>query len=339
ERTISVPWYKKLEAGPSWQKPMLDILLLAKTLSVAKRFRPDVIHAHLHEGAFIGFFVSLLMKRPLLFDYQGSMTEEMVDHRFIRRGSFLFKIFKMIEGWIDKKADAIVLSSSSAREHLESEFGISPHKVFSVTDGVDTEIFKPDYSLNGLREQLAIPKGRKIILYLGLLNEYQGVDLLVNAAREVLDRLPDVHFLIMGYPNVERYKQLTGELGIADNVTFTGKVNYAKAPHYLCIGDIAVSAKLSKTEANGKLLNYAASGLPTVCFDTLVNREILGDTAVYTEFGNPSSFASAIVSLLKDDANMESLSRRTRDRAVKELSWNKAGERLLSAYQEILQKN
>jgi hypothetical protein len=77
-RIPSVPWYKKLAAGPSWHKPYLDLLLFFRAFGEAKKFRPHILHAHLHEGAFIGVFLKKFLKIPLLFDCQGSLTTEII---------------------------------------------------------------------------------------------------------------------------------------------------------------------------------------------------------------------------------------------------------------------
>ncbi|MEK7850710.1 MAG: glycosyltransferase, partial [Deltaproteobacteria bacterium] len=157
ERIINVPWYKKLEAGPSWQKPFLDILLLINSFRVARSFKPHIIHAHLHEGAFIGRFVSRWFSIPLLFDYQGSMTAEMADHEFLEKGGIFFRALRRLERWIDKGADIIVPSSSGSAAHLISEFNIPIEKVRTVIDGVDTDIFRPEYGADDLRERLGLP--------------------------------------------------------------------------------------------------------------------------------------------------------------------------------------
>lgn len=335
ERIINIPWYKKLEAGPSWQKPFLDTLLLIRSFRAARRFKPDIIHAHLHEGALIGRFISWWFSLPLLFDYQGSMTAEMADHKFLKKGGLFFRLLRTLEKWIDMGAKIIVPSSSGSAEQLISEFHISQEKVKVVTDGVDTDIFRPGYPVEDLRKKLGIPEGRKVVVYLGLLNEYQGVDLLLDAAGDVIRKIPDTHFLIMGYPDAERYREIADRFGVATNVTFTGRIDYGEAPIYLCLGDIAVSAKLSKTEANGKVFNYMAAGLPTVCFDTPVNREILGDLGLYAEFGSKESLVKKMVDILSDEEKLSRLKKGVRDRAVEELSWRMAGERFKVIYNEI----
>src|ERR1035437_2730107 len=99
-RTPKIPWYNKLEAGPSWHKPYLDILLLCKSIIEIRSFRPHLIHAHLHEGALIGSVLKSLFDIPLLFDYQGSLSGESLNHGFYRETSFLMKLFKGLERFI-----------------------------------------------------------------------------------------------------------------------------------------------------------------------------------------------------------------------------------------------
>ena len=286
----------------------------------------------------MGSLVARLLKIPLLFDYQGSMVSEMVDHNFLKERGLLFKLFKSLEKRLDDASDLIMPSSSGAIEALTTLFQIDPQKVCPVPDGVDTEIFRPAPRKKDLLKKWSIPANRTILVYLGLLNEYQGVDLLLRSARYIVNRLPDTHFIIMGYPDVKKYERMAGELNIRDNVTFTGRIDYSEAPDYLNLGDIAVSPKLSKTEANGKIYNYMAAGLPTLCFDTPVNKEILGETGVYAAFGDEESWADKLQSLLTDEKKRAELSCAVRERAVNELSWEKRGEKILHLYNDLLKK-
>jgi glycosyltransferase involved in cell wall biosynthesis len=333
-RIPGIPWYNKLEAGPSWHKPYLDILLLWRSLREAISFRPHLIHAHLHEGALIGSILKRLLRIPLLFDYQGSLTGESLNHGFLSSTSLLVKLFKSLERFIDRRADHIITSSDKGRQELTYEWGIVPGKVTNLTDGVDTEIFRP-YSPNEIRRELAIPESAKLVVYLGLFNGYQGVDLLLNAISLVKAKDPGIHFLLMGFPEKE-YQRKACDMGVDDVITFTGRVPYDRAPYYLSAGDLAVSPKLALTEANGKLFNYIACGLPTVVFDSQVNREILGDDGVYVEHGNTLLLAETIISTIHDREFMSLLSGRVRDRAIKVHSWDSRSIQLESLYRMLL---
>lgn len=335
--TVRIPrirWYKKLEAGPSWHKPYLDLLLLITAFRSARSFRPDLIHAHLHEGALIGWVLKKLLGLPLMFDYQGSLSGESLNHGFLRQKSLLHRIFVAIEGFINRSADGIITSSGEGRRELGADFGISPEKIRTLIDGVDIEIFKPG-SRQQARQELGIAQDARVVVYLGLFNQYQGLDLLLEAIAIVRDQLPGVHFLLMGFPD-EEYRRKAARMGIDAMITFTGRVPYGSAPLCLSAGDLAVSPKLARTEANGKLFNYMACGLPTVAFESAVNREILAECGIYADYGSAASLAEQIVFALNDRDLLATLGRQSRQRAVQVHSWQARGRDLLQAYRDLI---
>jgi glycosyltransferase involved in cell wall biosynthesis len=333
-RTPHVPWYSKLEAGPSWHKPYLDILLLWKAVTEIRSFRPHLIHAHLHEGALIGFVLESLFRIPLLFDYQGSLSGESLNHGFFSERSPLMKLFQGFERYIDRRANHIITSSEKGRQELICDWGIAPEKVTSLIDGVDTEIFR-QFSRSEARRELGIAEEVKLVVYLGLFNQYQGVDLLLDVISLVKANSSDVRFLLMGFPDKE-YRRKAIEMGIDDIITFTGRVSYERAPFLLSAGDLAVSPKLAQTEANGKLFNYIACGLPTVAFENQVNREILGDDGIYVEHGSVSLLADSLISTIHDSERMSLLSIQLRERAIRMHSWSARTRQLVSVYRTLL---
>jgi glycosyltransferase involved in cell wall biosynthesis len=327
-RTFRVPWYKKLSAGPSWHKLYLDLLLLFKAWAVARRLRPDVIHGHLHEGAAIGWVVGKLAGVPVVADFQGSLSGEMAAHEFAGRRSWFYRLVGGIEKWIDHLPDVAVASCSDVAEELRDRFGV--RDVVLALDGVDTDVFRPDLEAGDLRS--LVPPGRPTVVYLGLLNAYQGVDHLLEAVPRVLARVPEAHFLVMGYPDEERYRQQARELGVTDHVSFPGRIDYDQAPRYLSLGDVAVGPKLSETESNGKLFNYMACSLPTVAFDTPPSREILGDLGVYAPRGDVAALSDAIADLLEGPGRARALGAQLRQRVMEHFSWRRTARNLLEAY-------
>ncbi len=334
DRIVHIPWYHKLSAGPSWHKPYLDILLFFKALKVARSFRPDLVHAHLHEGAFIGIILNKILNVPLLFDCQGSLTGEIIDHGFTSENSWQTSLFRMLERFINKRVDAIITSSTHGAKELTDKWGVPAAKVTPIIDGVDTDAFCL-CDRERARASLGLPADRPVVAFLGLLNRYQGVDLLLDVIAILKHRSVPVHFLLMGFPE-EHYKQMALERGLDRMITFTGRIDYGAAGSNLAAGDLAVSPKISLTEANGKLLNYMACGLPCLVFDTPVNREILGESGVYARYGDPADFADRIEALLADPEKLKNLGTLVRARAEVEHSWNARGEQLIRIYQNLL---
>jgi glycosyltransferase involved in cell wall biosynthesis len=333
-RTLRIPWYNKFEAGFSWHKFYIDVLLAFKAWRVARRFQPDLIHGHLHEGAAIGWTVGQMLRVPVIGDFQGSLSGELKAHEVLDEHSRFYRFVAHNERWIDRLPDVAVASCSDVADELRDRFGVSD--VILALDGVDTEAFRPGLETDELAP--LVPDGRRAVVYLGLLNAYQGVDHLLEAMPRVLARVPDAYFLLMGYPNEEIYRQKAREMGIAEYVSFTGRIDYSQAPRYLALGEVAAGPKLSETESNGKLYNYMACGLPTVAYDTPVSREILGDLGVYAPRGDVAALADAIAGLLKNPEAARRLGQKLRQRAVERFSWEHTARQLLQAYALAISK-
>jgi glycosyltransferase involved in cell wall biosynthesis len=334
-RIPSTPWGHRYAMGSSWQKLLFDALLLARA-ALTQRQPPDLIHAFLHEGALVGRVLARLWNAPLVFDYQGSLTGEMIDHGFLPAGSPMFRRLQGLEKYINNLPEAIVTSSAHAARLLRDRFECRCPLIHTVPDCVDARRFsRPDRAQTlRLRQALGLPLSGRIVGYLGKLATYQGTDLLLQAAAMLHARSPDVHFLIMGYPAVEAYRTKADALGIGQYVHFTGRVPYEQAPQYLALADVAVAPKVSETESNGKLLNYMALGLPTVAFDTPVAHEYLGASGRYAA-QSPEGLASALQQSLDDlDAAEEGV--QLRERAVTRYTWEQAGERIEQVYRSVL---
>ncbi len=337
ERTPPLPWHTEYEVGSSRHKIAFDAYLLAKTLQVGRRVRPDIVHGHMHEGTLIGGALARMLRVPLVFDFQGSLTGEMIDHGFVQPESAGHRFWRRIERWTCNLPQAILVSSLRARPLLEEQFGVPAEKIHPLPDCADLGHFDPGrYSQadrTAVRRQLGIPDGRTVVAYLGLLADYQGTPQLLQAAYNLKTSGEDIHFLIMGFPNVEHYLQMANDLDVQDYVTFTGRVDYiTQAPAYLSAGDIAVSPKFSATEGSGKVLNYMAMAQPVVAFDTAVHREYLGESGVYVPRGDVPGLARAIADLAHDSERRRTLGMALQLRAAQRFSWQAAAARIQDVY-------
>ena len=334
-RIPNIPWYRKLSAGPSWHKPYLDILLLYKALAESKRFQPDLVHAHLHEGAFLAALAKRSFGVPVLFDCQGSLTGELLDHSFVRNHGLRYRFFAKLESWINQQADHIVTSSTVMAEKLSRSDSMVASRVTALPDGVDTEVFRPWPKDLALLEELGISPDKKLIVYLGAMTEYQGLDLLLETLGQLADCRNDVHALLMGYPEA-KYVEKARRKGLMGYITFTGKINYAEAPRYLGLRDLAIYLKVSETEANGKLLNYMACGLPCVVFDNPVNRELLGDVGCYAKQESVDDVRRVIVALLDQGDVLAKRAVQIREHAIAAHAWQSRAEMLERIYDSLL---
>src|SRR6185503_10991591 len=166
--------------GSSRHKIYLDALLTVMSLWHVLRHKPDIIHAHLHEGGLIGWILSKLTGAPLVFDFQGSLTAEMIDHNFLAANSPFYKFLAWLEQRINHAADVILTSTGHSATLLTSHFGLPSNKITPTPDCVNAATFCPTLfsaeEKQQLKEQLGLPLAKKVIVYLGVLTPYQGID-------------------------------------------------------------------------------------------------------------------------------------------------------------------
>lgn len=340
-RCWGVPFNYRVIVGSSRHKIYLDALLAAMSLWHTLRHPPDIIHAHLHEGALIGWFLSKLTGAPLVFDFQGSLTGEMIDHNFLKADSWLHKLMTWLETRINHGADVLMPSSTHSANLLAQTFKVPPTQIDPTPDCVNADVFCGDHfsaaDVAALKQSLNIPANKKVIAYLGLLASYQGVNLLFESLAQLKQTRQDYHLLLMGFPAVEVYRHLAEQLGLSDQVTFTGKVSYEDAPRYLALGDVAVAPKMSATEGSGKILNYMSMALPTVAFNLPVSREFLGDGGIYAYETSVDSLTQALNRALNLTADERArLGHYLRQRVRRHFSWARAGQQIEAIYHALL---
>jgi glycosyltransferase involved in cell wall biosynthesis len=259
----------------------------------------------------------------------------MLEHGFVKEGSRRHRYFSGLERRINTgAADYIVTRSGPAARDLVERWGVAETRVGALLDGVDTAHFRP-HPRDEVRGKLRLPPDIPVVVYLGLLNRSQGIDPLLACIVQLKSKGSPIRFLIMGYPE-EEYRKKATELGIDRMITFTGRIDYAKAPFYLSAGDIAVSPKISLCGANGTLPAYMACGLPTVCFDTPVNRELLGEAGVYAESGDVGDLTAKLTWLMENEDERTRLRPLLRAQAERRNSWEIRGRELDDLYRNKL---
>lgn len=329
-------WYKKLEAGPDWQKLLLDLMLLRKTFHLARTWKPDIIHGHLHEGVLIGFFVKKLLfwrNIKLVADFHGSLTKEMVSHSYLKAMG-LQKFFGMIERCIDGLGDRTVASSWDNVKRINMVHRTHPAEL--LLDGVRLSMFVGLPSVASLRERFHIPADRVVVTYTGALIPNKGIKLLLDAIPIVCAVQPNVHFVIAGFP-VDQIVSYIQQDVFRKQVTVISPLPYFELAQILHLSDIGVDPKESTTkQASGKMLQYMGAGLPIVCFDTENNRKYLDDGgSIYADDATAEGLARAISTLVASEERRKTKGVLNRARAER-FSWESSAEKLEKIYHSIV---
>ncbi len=334
-RISQIKNYTQTEAGPSKFKLWADWKLLWLVVRECLRTKPDVIHAHLHEGLMIGLIAKGILfwrRTPLVADMQGSLYGELETHGTFEKYSFLKGPVKLIERILMMCAKTVICSSEHALSKFQSDFNLSKQKLSLVQDGANLIAPLPDKAIAELKTKWSIPSTKTVVVYSGALLDGKGLNELKALILQNQEST-DLYFLIIGYPT-ENLDGFLAEHKVNHLCTFTGQIPFESLPDLLGIADIAVDPKFNEAgEGSGKMLNYLANGLPVLAFDTQNNRRFLPDGAKL------ASSVEAMNELLNDwIKNPQQLSKISTDNLahfIRNHSWKQTELQLNGVYQRL----
>lgn len=136
--------------------------------------------------------------------------------------------------------------------------------------GIDLNRFQPGDKVQA-RARIGLPVRGRILVWVGTIFAWSGLDVLLEAARIIADRQPDVNWLIIGDgPDRRNYEALARRKKIAERVWFTGYVDNRELGRWLAAGDAALAPytrlRLGCEDFTSyKIFEYLACGLPVVC--------------------------------------------------------------------------
>jgi glycosyltransferase involved in cell wall biosynthesis len=302
-------------------------------LLVRLRGRVEVVHACNPPDFFfpIGRLFQAL-GAAFIYD-QHDLAPEVYVAQGGREGGFVHRFLHWSERRTYSAADTVIATNESYARFARERGGVPGERVFVVRSAPDpTRIFRvdPDPQLKNGRPYL--------VAYLGTMGPQDGVDLFLRAARHLADARPgQVQFVAMGGGNqLEELKRLAAELGLVDDVQFSGRIPDAEVRRYLSTADVGVSPDpcngFNEFCTMNKTLEYMAVGLPVVAFDLQETEISAGDAAVYAKDNDPAALARLIGELLDDREARASMGRAGVERINGPLSWTVSAARLTSAY-------
>jgi phosphatidylinositol alpha-1,6-mannosyltransferase len=195
--------------------------------------------------------------------------------------------------------------------------------IIIIPNGADGEHFRPDWPAQSLRQQLGLA-GKQVLLTVGNVSERKAQDVVIQALPRVLARCPDVVYLIAGLPTRQKaLTRLAQDLGVSEQVCFTGVVSTEILPIYynLCDLFVLVSRKTRAGDVEGYgivVVEAALCGKTAVVSDHGGLPEAVhhGETGLIVPAESPEETAEAIINLLTDQAQRQALARRALEQAT-----------------------
>jgi glycosyltransferase involved in cell wall biosynthesis len=304
-RAAAVPGIRDVKVGPSVSKLILDVPLFATAVRLARTGRFDLLHAH-EEAAIMAGWISRRYGIPHLYDMHSSLPEQFANfERYNLR--MIVGFFRQLERYTLDRADLLITVCPELEEHARREGFPRPHVMIENTLEVTGER-ATDSEIAALRSELGLGL-KRLVVYTGTLEAYQGLELLMAAAPEVVRAIPESHFLIVG-GTPEQVAELmkvaeAGEVG--SHVTALPAVRPEHVPTYHQLAEVLVTCRIRGINTPLKLYQYLRAGRPIVATSIRSHTQVLDDRTAELVPANAAGIAAGIVRVLRDTARSESL--------------------------------
>lgn len=319
---------------------LYNILSAVKVIRLIKEkgYKFDIISAHDWLSAIAGVLVKKETGVPLVFHIHSTEWGRVGD------GS---PTIKEIEKTAAQIADAIITVSYPMQEDL-IRHGFPAEKIKVCWNGVDPEKYDPTKvskeDVERLREKYGIGLEERMLLFIGRLTGVKGIINLIKAMPMILNKHPEAKLVIIGKGELEQtIFDLVRSLGIEERIKmrFEFVSEQERILHYaasdLCIfpsqyepfGIVALEAMSME-----KPVVVGASGVSG--FRDVVIPSGPEQTGIHVDGNNPADIAWGVNALLEDMERAKEMGKRGRIRVKQYFTWEKAAERTLSIYQEVI---
>ncbi|RBL89463.1 glycosyltransferase [Chitinophaga flava] len=193
--------------------------------------------------------------------YQGDMDKFMFEwqQREQLSNSSIESILEETE--LCSVVDQIIFLNPATQKIVSRIYEIPDNKSVFIPNGYPSAADDHLHNLHALRQELQIPDERKILLYVGRLSWYKGLDELLRAFKILWESRPDTHLVLVGGDDIDQFKEYV--TGIEGSVTFTGRIDRQKVAALYKLADLGVFPSL-REESSYVILEMMSHGLPLV---------------------------------------------------------------------------
>ena len=278
----------------------------------------DVIHAHDWLTYFAGIAAKRVSGKPLVVHMHAT--------EFDRSGENINRRVYAIEKAGMQAADRVIAVSELTRRIVIGKYGIPAEKVVTVHNAVrfgESEDAVPERAVKD-----------KVVTFLGRITYQKGPDYFVEAAAKVLQRVPDVRFVMAGSGDLMNHVvRRVAQLGIADRFHFTGFLKGGEEQRMFRLSDVYVMPSVSEPFGISPL-EAMRSGVPVIISRQSGVAEVL-DYAIKVNYWDVDALADAIYGLLTYPA----LGRMFASKGLEEvtgLKWTNAAAKIKTVYETVV---
>jgi len=305
--------------------------------------KPDVIHAH---SPVLNVLPSLWVGRrrrlPVVYEMRASWEDAAVDHGTTVEGSVRYRLSRALESFALRQADQITTICEGLRGDIAMR-GIPNERITVIPNAVDATLFQFGLEADpNLRRSLGLD-GATVIGFAGSFYGYEGLDLLLESARRMLPRHPNLRVLLVGGgPQESNLKAQAAGAGLQDRVIFTGRVGHAEVQRYYELIDVLayprLPIRLTELVTPLKPLEAMAQGRMFVASDVGGHRELVrhGETGFLFRAGDATALETAIEEVLAQREMWPQIRMQARRFVELERTWTASVARYREVYQRAL---
>ncbi|MCW5199025.1 glycosyltransferase, partial [Desulfobulbus sp. F3] len=253
-RIAVLPFFRAIPPGFSWQKIGCDMLMTAKAVQLQRHLGFDVVHA-VEEAVFIAMLLRLLFKVPYIYDLDSWMSDQLLAKlTFLQPFRAFFEFF---EKAAVRSSLGVVPVCRAIEDKIRTFASDKPLLRLEDISLLEENCAAP---LEPLREKYGCQG--KILMYVGNLERYQGMALLLEALALVDSVALHCSLVVIGGADkdISHYKEMAQQLGISGRVFFIGPRPASALGMYLAQADVLASPRTEGENTPMKIYSYMDSG-------------------------------------------------------------------------------
>ena len=341
-RAPAIPFIRDVPIGFSLRKVICDLALLWRLFTLTRRKRYDVLHA-VEEAVFLSLLVRAFVGRRstlgtdkldrlgcrVVYDMDSSLPEQLVGKYAALR--FVDGVLRRLERLAIARSDLVLAVCNDLATRARGYATNTP------IDVVEDVSLLGSGGVTGESENLrrGLLYGELLVLYVGNLEHYQGVDLMLDAIAKL--ESPPMKFVAVGgnQEAVVAYRRRVAELGIGGQVAFIGARPLAQLGPLLEQADVLVSPRLHGQNTPMKLYSYLAAGKAVLATRIRSHTQVLSDDNALLVEPTPAAVARGLDVLIRSPLLRERLALSARRLATTRYSLTQFRASLASAYRRF----